>query len=131
MSDAPRRRHSDRVSVSPTFIGVGSKFTGNLECEGDLVLGGHVDGEGLVKGTLTLSEGSRWDGKIDAVNAIVAGEVIGTLIVAEKLEIRKTARIRGSVQARSIAVAQGAVIDGEMSVTSEMPVVNFEEKRKA
>ena len=51
-------------------------------------------------------------------------------LVSEKLEIRKTARIRGSVRARTIAVAQGAVIDGDMAVTSGAPVVHFEEKRK-
>jgi cytoskeletal protein CcmA (bactofilin family) len=130
MSDAPRRRHSDRVSASPTFIGLGSKLTGNLACEGDLVVAGEVDGEGVVKGALTLSEGSRWDGKIDAVNAVVAGEVVGTMAVSEKLEIRKTARIRGIVQARTIAVAQGAIIEGEMAVTSGAPVVSYEEKRK-
>jgi cytoskeletal protein CcmA (bactofilin family) len=37
--------------------------------------------------------------------------------------------IRGRVQARSIAVARGATIDGEMMVTGTEPVVQFEEKR--
>ena len=126
----PRRRHSDRVSASPTFIGAGSKFTGNLSCEGDLVVGGDVNGEGEVRGALTLSEGGHWEGKIQATNAVIAGEVTGTVSVSEKLEIRKTARLRGIVSARTIAVAQGAVIDGEMSVTSGAPVVSYEEKRK-
>jgi cytoskeletal protein CcmA (bactofilin family) len=130
MSEAPRRRHADRVSVSPTFIGVGSKLTGNLECEADLIVGGHVNGEGNVRGAFTLSEGGHWEGKIHATNAVIAGEVTGTVSVGEKLEIRKSARIRGIVLARSIAVAQGAVIDGEMSVTSGAPVVSYEEKRQ-
>ena len=130
MSEPPRRRHADRVSVSPTFIGVGSKLTGNLECEGDLVIGGHVNGEGAVRGALTLSEGGHWEGKITATNAVIADDVIGTLVISEKLEIRKTARISGIIQARTIAVAQGAVIDGEMAVTSGAPVVSYEEKRQ-
>jgi cytoskeletal protein CcmA (bactofilin family) len=109
---------------------VGSKLTGNLECEGDLVIGGHVNGEGAVRGALTLSEGGHWEGKIAATNAVIAGDVIGTLVISEKLEIRKTARISGIIQARTIAVAQGAVIDGEMAVTSGAPVVSYEEKRQ-
>jgi cytoskeletal protein CcmA (bactofilin family) len=56
--------------------------------------------------------------------------VEGTLVVAEKLEIRATARLRGALSARSIAVARGAVIEGEMAVTSGAPVVHYEEKRK-
>lgn len=131
MSDSPRRRHADRVSASPTFVGSGSKFTGNLECEGDLVIGGYVNGEGVVRGSLTLSEGGHWEGKIQATNAVIAGEVTGTVAISEKLEIRKTARIRGVVQARSIAVAQGAVIDGDMAVTSGAPIVSYEEKRQS
>jgi len=60
---------------------------------------------------------------------VIAGEIEGSVSVSEKLEIRRTARIRGGVRARSIAVAQGAVIDGEMAVTSGAAVVHFEEKR--
>lgn len=129
MTETPRRRASDRQSGSPTLVGVGSRFIGNLECGGDLVVGGQMRGEGVVRGSLTLSEGSRWEGDIQASNAVIAGEIEGSVSVSEKLELRKTARIRGSVRARTIAVARGAVIDGEMAVTSGAPVVHFEEKR--
>jgi len=129
MADAPRRRLADRVSSSPTFVGVGTTLTGNLACEGDLVVGGAVIGDGSVRGAFTLSEGGRWEGRIEAQAAVIAGEWRGDIVIGEKLEIRKTARIRGSVTARSIAVAQGAVIDGDMSVTSGAPIVTYEEKR--
>jgi hypothetical protein len=33
------------------------------------------------------------------------------------------------VSARTIAIAKGAVVDGEIEVTSDAPVINFEEKR--
>ena len=129
MSETPRRRATDRLSGSPTIVGVGSTFVGNLECGGDLVVGGRMRGEGLIRGSLTLSEGGSWEGDIQASNAVIAGEIEGSVSVSEKLEIRRTARIRGGVRARSIAVAQGAVIDGEMAVTSGAAVVHFEEKR--
>jgi cytoskeletal protein CcmA (bactofilin family) len=130
MSDTPRRRLSDRISASPTLIGGGSRFVGNLTCESDLVLGGLVAGDGTVRGALTLSEGGRWEGNIHATHAVVAGEIQGSITVAEKLEIRKSARIQGSVRAKTIAIAEGGVIDGEMAITSESPVVRYEEKRK-
>lgn len=131
MSDTPRRRLTDRVSSSPTFIGIGTTLTGNLDCEGDLVVGGSVVGDSTVRGAFTLSEGGRWEGKLQVKTAIIAGEWLGEISASEKLEIRKSARIRGVVVARSIAVAQGALIDGEMSVTSGAPVVTYEEKRQA
>lgn len=131
MSDTPRRRLTDRVSSSPTLIGVGTTLTGNLDCEGDLVVGGSVVGDSTVGGAFTLSEGGRWEGKLQVKTAIIAGEWLGEISASEKLEIRKSARIRGVVVARSIAVAQGALIDGEMSVTSGAPIVTYEEKRQA
>ncbi|PZN31414.1 MAG: hypothetical protein DIU71_09980 [Proteobacteria bacterium] len=131
MSDTPRRRHADRISGSPTFIGDGTTLNGNLDCQGDLVVGGKVVGDCSVCGVVTLSEGGRWEGKLEANNAILAGEVEGTVLIREKLEIRKTARIKGTVQARVIAVAEGAVIDGEMAVTSGAPVVEYQEKRRS
>jgi len=117
------------VSSSPTFIGSGSRFTGDLECASDLVVGGNVLGDGDVHGALTLSDGGRWEGEIRAGNAVIAGEVEGSVTIAEKLELRATARIKGSLKARSIAVAKGAIIEGDMAVTSGTPVVHFEEKR--
>jgi cytoskeletal protein CcmA (bactofilin family) len=131
MSDTPRRRATDRVSSSPTFIGAGSRFEGNLACDGDLVVGGTVKGDSVIGGAFTLSEGGHWDGKIQAANAVVAGEIEGAVTIADKLEIRKTARIRGMVTARTIAIAEGAVIEGDMAVTSNTPVVHYDEKRKA
>jgi cytoskeletal protein CcmA (bactofilin family) len=125
----PRRRTSDKTSSTPTFIGVGTELEGLLKCGGDLVVGGHVKANCSIAGAFTLSEGASWEGQLHAANAVIAGEVFGEIVIAEKLEIRKTARIRGSVSARSIAVAQGALIDGAMAVTSGAPVVTYEEKR--
>lgn len=130
MSEAPRRRLSDKVSATPTFIGVGTTLNGNLSCEGDLVVGGQVVGDCVVRGACTLAEGGRWEGRLQVASAVIAGEWLGEISASDKLEIRKTARIRGAVAARSIAVAQGAVIEGEMSVTSGAQVVRFEERRQ-
>jgi cytoskeletal protein CcmA (bactofilin family) len=130
MSETPRRRLSDRISASPTLIGSGSRFTGDFTCESDLVIAGLINGDGIVRGALTLSEGGRWEGNIQATHAVVAGEIQGSITVAEKLEIRKSARIQGSVKAKIIAIAEGGVIDADMAITSETPVMRYEEKRK-
>src|SRR5690606_34186854 len=101
MFDTPRRRVTDNMSATPTFIGVGTELEGTLRCQGDLVVGGRVRADCVVTGAFTLSEGGGWEGKLQAVNAVIAGDVVGEIAVEEKLEIRKTARIRGRVSARS------------------------------
>src|SRR4051812_280280 len=129
MSEVPRRRVTDKVSSSPTFIGAGSIMTGDLQCQGDLVVAGSVTGDCICRGSFTLADGASWEGRLQANNAVIAGQVQGSLMIAEKIEIRKSARIRGSVSARSIAVAQGALIEGDLAVTSGAAVVRYEEKR--
>jgi cytoskeletal protein CcmA (bactofilin family) len=126
-----KRRFLERVSGSPTFIGKGTCITGNLKGAGQFVVFGEVEGDGDIDGGLNLASVGVWRGKVRARQAIVAGTVIGGLEIADKLEIGYSAVIRGKVSARSVAIAKGAVIDGEVVVTSGAPVVEFEEKRQS
>lgn len=131
MADQPRRRLMDRATATPTLVGAGSKLEGELDCGGDLVVQGDVVGNAKVGGSLTLAEEGQWEGNLQTGSAILCGNLIGDITVAEKLEIRKTARIRGSIRAKTIAIETGARIDGDMAVTSGKPVIQFEERRKA
>jgi cytoskeletal protein CcmA (bactofilin family) len=126
----PKRRFLEGSAASPTFIGSQSVFEGNIRGVGPFVVSGEVHGDGDLDGSLNLSRGARWRGHIRARQAIIAGEIIGSLTVEDKLEIGYTAVIRGKVSARTIAIAKGAIVDGEIEVTSDAPLVRFEEKRE-
>lgn len=126
---APQRRFLDRHPSGPTLIGAGSEFHGDLRCAGDLVMAGTVIGDGDIHGSLTLANQARWQGTVHALDAVLSGEVQGNVAVREKLEIRKSARINGSVAAKIIAIAEGAVIEGDVQVLGDVPVVHFQEKR--
>jgi cytoskeletal protein CcmA (bactofilin family) len=129
MAETPKRRLLDQMGAVPTYVAVGSRITGDIEAPGALVMCGQVRGDGDVKGPLSVAASARWDGEVHAHSGVIAGAVTGTIRVDEKLEIRATAVIRGRVTARSIAIARGAVIEGEVTVTSGEPIINFEEKR--
>ena len=129
MSESPRRRLLDAVSSSPTFIGEGTKFVGSLSSTGPFVLCGHLKGDGRIDGPLNLAVSGHWEGVVQATQAVIAGRVTGDLRIDEKLEIGETAVIRGSVTARTLAIAKGAVVDGDITVTSGTPITRFEEKR--
>ena len=128
-TDPPRRRLLDRVSAAPTLLAAGSRFEGRLEAEGPVVVAGTVVGDGEIRGPLSVAAGAHWQGDVHAKAAVIAGRVTGNLSVDEKLEIGKGAVIRGDVRARSLAIAHGAVVEGELQVTGDQPVVRFEEKR--
>ena len=127
----PKRRFLDLGEATPTFIGATSVFIGNIRGAGQFVVSGEVHGDGELQGGLNLSATGSWHGFIQAEQAIVAGKITGGLNVRDKLEIGYTAVIRGKVSARTVAIAKGAIVDGEIEVTSDSPVVQFEEKREA
>lgn len=126
----PARRFMDRHAGGPTLIGDGSEVRGDLICKGDLAVSGSVLGDGDVQGSVTLADNAYWQGGMRAANAVLAGRVEGHVFIQEKLEIRKTARINGSVSAKIIAIAEGAVIEGDIQVLGNTPVVRFQEKRE-
>ncbi|HEY2418682.1 MAG TPA: polymer-forming cytoskeletal protein [Steroidobacteraceae bacterium] len=129
MSQTPRRRLLDRIGGTPSLLASGTRLVGDIETPGALMLGGTVQGDGLVNGELSISVEARWQGEVHATSAVVAGQVTGAIIVSERIEIAATAVIRGRVSARSIAMARGATIDGDVVVTSGEAILEFDEKR--
>src|ERR1700722_1948886 len=125
----PKRRVFDLHAGVPTVISAGSVIVGDVRGNGDYVVAGEIHGDGELGGGLSLAAGGVWNGYIQAQQAVIAGKITGGLAVRGKLEIGYTAVIRGSVSAAAIAIAKGAIVDGDIVVTSGMPMQEFEEKR--
>jgi cytoskeletal protein CcmA (bactofilin family) len=131
MSDQPKRRLLDEIGSSPTFVADGCNLIGDVVTNGPIVVCGSVTGDGRIGGALRMAANSAWTGEVHARHGIISGKITGKLVIAEKLEIGATAVIRADVTARSIAVAKGAVIEGQVTITSGEPVLEFEERRLA
>lgn len=126
-----RRRISDAPAGPTTFIAKGSKLTGKLTGEGAYVFCGEMEGDCDINGPVTLAEGGRWVGTLRATEVVIAGKVEGDVIATKRVEIAGTAHIEGSLSGHSIAVAEGAVIEGEIKVANGDEPKRFEEKRAA
>lgn len=131
MSEEPKRRLADRLGMSPTVISESTTVVGDIETRGPLMVSGHVRGDGRIGGTLSVSKAAHWEGDITARQAVLAGKVTGKIVVEEKLEISASAVITGEIVAKVLAIANGARIEGEVTVTSGKAIVKFDEKRTA
>ena len=129
MADIPNRRLTDRSSGPPTLIGAGVQFRGDIIAPGAVMLSGTVHGDGDVGGMLSIARDAHWEGQVRARSGVVAGRLTGSIVVTDRLEVGSAAVIKGTVSAKSLAIARGAVIEGDILVTSGEPVVQFEEKR--
>jgi cytoskeletal protein CcmA (bactofilin family) len=126
-----RRRFKDNGSSATTYLAASSKFVGSISGQGAYVFCGTFEGDCDINGPLTLAEGGSWKGTMKAVDIVVAGTVEGDVIAKQRVEIAGTARINGSLSGNSIAVAEGAIIEGAITVTSGGSPVTFQEKRQA
>jgi len=125
-----KRRIQDSSGGPTTYIAPSTKIVGTISGQGPYVFCGTVEGDCDINGPLTLAEGGRWKGILKATDIIVAGIVEGDVVARQRVEISGTARVSGSLSGNSIAVAEGAVIEGEIKVTSGAPPVAFQEKRQ-
>jgi cytoskeletal protein CcmA (bactofilin family) len=117
--------------MSPTVIAENTTVVGDIETRGPLMVSGNVQGNGKVGGTLSIAKSANWDGDIAARQAVLAGKVTGRIVIEDKLEISASAVIKGEIVAKILAIANGARIEGEVTVTSGKPILKFEEKRAA
>jgi len=131
MSEEPKRRLADRFGMSPTVISESTTVVGDVETRGPLMVSGHVRGDGRIGGALSIGKSAHWEGDIGARSAVIAGQVTGKIMIEDKLEIGASAVIRGEIVAKILAIANGARIEGEVTVTSGTAIVKFEEKRAA
>ena len=125
-----KRRIGDSSGGPTTFISTKTRIVGTITGEGPYVFCGTVEGDCDIDGPVTLADGGRWTGTMKATDVVVAGYVDGDVVASQRIEISGTARVSGSLSGHSIAVAEGAVIEGEIKVSSGGETSTFAEKRQ-
>ena len=125
-----KRRIHDAGNGPTTYVAPTTKIVGTITGQGAYVFCGTVEGDCDINGPLTLAAGGRWKGTMKAIDIVVAGTVEGDVVARQRVEIAGTARVTGSLSGNSIAVAEGAIIEGEIKVTSGAAPTTFQEKRQ-
>jgi cytoskeletal protein CcmA (bactofilin family) len=126
-----KRRIQDSTNGPTTYVAASTKIVGSISGKGAYVFCGTVEGDCDIDGPLTLAEGGRWKGILKATDIVVAGVVEGDVAAKQRVEILGSARVTGSLSGHSIAVAEGAIIEGEIKVMSGTAPTTFQEKRQA
>jgi len=130
MSDSKQRRLRDSTAGPGTLISEGCKIEGIVSGTGNFLVNGEVEGACDIDGSVTLAKNGIWKGTIRATVIIVAGTVEGDVVAKGRVEISNTAKVKGTISGEEIAVAEGAVVDGEMQTTGRSEPVEFVEKRQ-
>lgn len=95
-----------------TIIGPSVKIEGEFSSNGNIMIAGVVSGKLSTIQNMRVEEQAKISADIKANEAVIAGEVNGNITVTGHLEILSTAKINGDIQAGSIAMEQGALLNG-------------------
>lgn len=125
------RRAFDKIKSFGTVLGPGSKFVGEITGTDSVVAHGAVEGSCKLDASVVISQGCTWKGDIMALNVLVAGEVEGDVTAQNQLEMLATGKVSGRLACRRIAIADGAVHQGEIRMTPESNVTRFADRRSS
>lgn len=119
--------------ISDCSLDVMGTINGDIECLGKLTISGKVTGNSLAsevvvntdrlegsvvsEGAVKVGLGTVVIGDITAASAVFAGAVKGEIDVKGSVVLDSTAIIKGNIKAKSIQMANGAVMDGFCSLS--------------
>jgi cytoskeletal protein CcmA (bactofilin family) len=129
--EIPARRFTDAASGNVTVIPAGLSVEGELSCGESLEVAGRVRGQVDVLGLCHIHANAWVVGEVTAGDAVVEGELEGPLTARGRVELRPTARVRGDIEADSVAMADGCYFEGHIHMAGgpRAQPTSFHEKR--
>ncbi len=114
------RAHAPSISQeaegAETIIGMQSVFDGNLRCESNLRIKGASQGEIACAKSVFIEETAKVNANVKASNAVVAGELEGSITCDGRLEILATGRVTGELTAGVLIIQEGAFFEGHLKM---------------
>lgn len=95
-----------------SLIGANTVFEGFIHCERSLCVEGCVRGKIEVNGEVVVGRQGTVEADIIADSVVVGGRIKGNVTAHRSLEITATGQVIGDVEAMTISVAEGGVLDG-------------------
>lgn len=101
-----------------SVIGDGSSFKGTFIVKGSFQIDGKFEGELKIDGHLVIGpNGKVKTSTIITESITIAGTLIGNIDARREVILIETGRVLGNIEAPKIDVGEGAVIQGEMTIT--------------
>jgi cytoskeletal protein CcmA (bactofilin family) len=100
-----------------TVLGANSTLEGTLRSSANIRLDGTFTGTLEITGNVLVGETAKITADINARNISIAGAVRGN-ISGKKVQLLRTGRVWGDIQAAALTTEEGAFIDGKITMAS-------------
>jgi cytoskeletal protein CcmA (bactofilin family) len=121
----------DQKNVGPTqdgqpgdgraaTLGASVCVKGAITASEDLTIDGQVEGRiDLPNHLLTIGPNATILADINATRVTVFGSVIGTIVAKDKVDLRKSGSVEGTVTCGRIAIQEGAHMSGKLTTQAQ------------
>ena len=104
-----------KTETKAPALGSSVFIKGEISAAEDLTIEGEVDGKiELPNHTLTIGPNATILATVNAKSVLVFGSVVGTINAKERVDVRKSASIEGTVTCGRIAIQEGAHVSGKL-----------------
>ena len=103
------------------FIDEESDIEGHYFFKGTLMLNGRFKGDISSSDTLIIGEKGKVTGDIRTGQLFVSGEIVGSVSCTERVELKRTARVFGDVEAPLVVLEEGVLFEGHCRMTKANP----------
>ena len=117
MASAPVRTYDPPSPAGSATIGKAVMIKGQIFSREDLIIDGEV--EGTVEATdhrVTVGPNGKVQASVKAREIVVLGSIHGNVEAAEKIDIRKDARLVGDIKTARIVIEDGAYFKGSIDI---------------
>jgi cytoskeletal protein CcmA (bactofilin family) len=102
----------DAPETAPVLVAAGAEFHGLLALAGPARVDGVLRGEVIGPGPLWVGRRALVEARVETDELIIAGAVDGEVRATRRVALAGSARVRGELYAPSLALADGAVLEG-------------------
>ncbi len=114
--------YADPVRGSAASLGKSVVVKGQIFSREDLTIDGEVEGAiELPEHRLTIGPNGKVNANIKAREIVVLGTVNGNMEVADKIDIRKEARLVGDIRSARVVIEDGAYFKGSIDIVKPDP----------
>ena len=103
--------------MSSVTLGPRDRLVGQLYIEGDLHVGGTVEGEVEATGNVDVAEGATVKASLSGRDVGISGQVNGAVTASKKLVVSRSGSLTGDVRVSSLVIQDGATFNGNVQMT--------------
>jgi cytoskeletal protein CcmA (bactofilin family) len=109
-----------------SYLNASTSFKGMLKSSRSVGIDGQFEGEIQSEGDIVVGREAEVKANIKAGNVIISGRVVGN-IECSSLEIQSSGRVVGNITAQSLLIAMGAVFRGQSLMGSDQEAAGIPE----